>query len=146
MMLDPANTMIFDHERGNVSVFGTGDEPFNLTTVDDTAHFTAKIAVDPAEVSGVHYVSGAEASWNTIAAEIEQVSGRALTLRRLGDADDLRRVIADAEDPWSVVPQWYLLSMLTVPPFPTNDNRRYPDAHPTGLREHVTNTYAPAAT
>jgi hypothetical protein len=23
-------------------LWGTGDEPFNLTTVDDTAHFTAR--------------------------------------------------------------------------------------------------------
>jgi uncharacterized protein YbjT (DUF2867 family) len=140
MMLDRANTMIFDDERGTVSVFGTGDEPFNLTTVDDTARFTAKIATDPAEVTGVHYVSGAEASWNTIAAEIGRVSGRHLTLNRLGDADDLRRVIADAEDPWSVVPQWYFLCMLTVAPFPTNDNHRYPDAVPTGLHDHLAQT------
>jgi hypothetical protein len=42
-----------------------------------------------------------------------------------------------ADDPWSVVMQWYLLSMLTVAPFSTSDNDRYPDVRPTGLRDYL---------
>jgi hypothetical protein len=33
--------------------------------------------------------------------------------------------------------QWYLLSMLTVAPFPTTDNDRYPDLRPTGLHDYL---------
>jgi hypothetical protein len=32
---------------------------------------------------------------------------------------------------------WYLLSMLTVAPFPTTDNDRYPDLRPTGLHDYL---------
>jgi len=89
-----------------------GDEPFDLTTVDDTARFTARTATDPDDVSGVCYLSGARASFNTIIAETERITGRTLKRNVLGTADDLRRITAEAQDPWSVVPQWYLLSML----------------------------------
>jgi nucleoside-diphosphate-sugar epimerase len=141
MMLDPKTAGIVDLENGTASVWGTGDEPFNLTTVEDTARFTARIATDPADVSGVRYVSGAETTFNRIIAETEAVAGMTLTRTVLGSAEDLRHIVADAEDPWSVVPQWYLLSMLTVPPFPTTDNDRYPDAHPTSLHDYLVDAH-----
>ena len=53
------------------TVWGTGDEPFNLTTVDDTARFAAKIATDPSAVAGVHYLSGAQTTFNAIIRETE---------------------------------------------------------------------------
>ncbi|WP_410628330.1 NmrA family NAD(P)-binding protein [Amycolatopsis sp. cmx-8-4] len=137
MMLDPRAAGIIDLNAGTVSLWGTGDEPFNLTTVEDTARFTAKIATDPAEISGVHYVSGAETTFNAIIDETEHLAGTTLTRNVVGDADDLRRITADAEDPWSVIQEWYLLSMLTVPPFPATDNERYPDVRPTGLHDYL---------
>jgi len=137
MMLDPRTAGIIDLNTGTVSLWGTGDEPFNLTTVEDTARFIAKIATDPADLSGVHYLSGAETTFNTIIDETEHLTGTTLIRNVLGDADDLRRITADADDPWSVIPQWYFLSMLTVPPFPTTDNDRYPGARPTGLHDYL---------
>jgi hypothetical protein len=59
----------------------------------------------------------------------------------MGSADDLRRITRDAKDPWSVVQEWDFLSMLTVPPFPTTENDRYPDAHPMGLHEYLSNAH-----
>lgn len=141
MMLDPNTPGMVDLTAGTVMVWGTGDEPFNLTTVDDTARFTAKVATDPADLSGVRYVSGAETTFNTIIDEIERVSGTTLTRNVLGSAEDLRRITAEADDPWSVVMQWYLLSMLTVAPFPTTDNDRYPDAQPTGLHDYLVDAH-----
>jgi len=138
MMLDPSAPGLVDVAGGSVTLWGTGGERFDLTTVDDTARFTARVGTDPADLSGVHYLSGEQASFNTIIAETEQITGRTLTRNVLGSADDLRRIVAAAEDPWSVVMQWYFLAMLTTPPFPTNDNDRYPDARPTGLRDYLT--------
>ena len=137
MMLDPAAAGLIDLSAGTVVLYGTGNEQFDLTTVEDTARFTSRLATDPADVSGVRYLSGARASFNTIIAETERLTGTPLTRIVLGSADDLRRITATADDPWSVVPQWYLLAMLTVAPFPTNDNDRYPDARPTGLRDYL---------
>lgn len=59
MMLDPDTAGVVDLHAGTAMVWGTGDAPFNLTTVEDTARFTARIATDPADVSGVSYLSGA---------------------------------------------------------------------------------------
>ncbi|WP_375424819.1 NmrA family NAD(P)-binding protein [uncultured Friedmanniella sp.] len=141
MLLDPATPGLLDLTAGTAMIFGTGDEPFNLTTVDDTARFVARVATDPADLSGVHYLSGAEASFNQIVAETERITGRTLTRHVAGGVDDLRSTVASASDPWSVVQQWYLLSMLTVAPFPTNDNDRYPDAHPATLRDYLTHAH-----
>lgn len=142
MMLDPGTPGLVDVANSTVTLWGTGDERFDLTTVDDTARFTARVATDPADLSGVQYVSGEQASFNTIIAETEQITGRTLSRNVLGTADDLRSVVAAANDPWSVVMQWYFLAMLTTPSFPTNDNNRYSDAHPTGLHEYLVEAHA----
>lgn len=138
MMLDPKTPGLVDVVQGTATLWGTGDEPFNLTTVEDTARFTAKVATDPTDVSGVRYLSGAESTFNTIFAETEALSGATLTRNVLGSVEDLRRITAAAADPWSVIGEWYFLSMLTVRPFPTTDNDRYPDVHPTGLHDYLT--------
>jgi len=137
LMLDPRAAHIIDLEKRTATIWGTGDEPFNLTTVDDTARFTARIATDPSDVSGVRYLTGAETSFNQIIAAVQELWGATPTRNVLGSVDDLRRITSQAADPWSVVPLWYLLSMLTVPPFPGNDNERYPDLTPTGLRGYL---------
>ena len=85
----------------------------------------------------MRYLSGAETTFNTIIAETEAITGATLTRTVMGSADDLRRIVGDAEDPWSVIMEWYFLSMLTTPPFPTTDNDRYPEAHPTGLHDYL---------
>jgi hypothetical protein len=92
-------------------------------------------------MSGVHYLSGAQASFNTIIAETERIAGITLTRNVLGSADDLRRIVATADDPWSVTQEWYFLSMLTAAPFATNDNNRYPDAHPSNLHDYLVNAH-----
>lgn len=145
MMLDPRTAGVVDLDKGTATLWGTGDEPFNLTTVEDTARFAARVATDPGDVSGVRYVSGAETSFNSIIAETERIAGTTFDRNVMGSADDLRAMIAAADSPWSVVMQWYFLSMLTVPPFPTNENERYPDARPTGLREYLVRAHAELA-
>ena len=137
MMLNPSVPGLVDLDAGTVTLWGTGDEPFNLTTVDDTARFTARLATDHADVSGVHYLSGAETTFNAIAEETERLTGTRLTRDVLGSSADLRGIVDGTDDPWSVVMQWYLLSMLTVAPFPTTDNDRYPDIHLTGLHDYL---------
>jgi len=137
MMLDPKTAGIVNLADGSAQLWGTGDERFNLTTVDDTARFTAKLAIDPADVSGVRTVSGAQTTFNEIIAESERLSGTSLTKNVLGDADDLRRITAAADDPWSVVMQWYVLAMITVPPFARTDNDRYPNLRLTSLHDYL---------
>ncbi|SDS35893.1 NmrA-like family protein [Friedmanniella luteola] len=138
MMLYPQTAGIVDLHTDTARLWGTGDEPFNLTTVDDTAQFTARLATDPDDISGVRRVSGAETTFNTIIAKTGTLTGRPLTIQVLGDADDLRRITAAAQDPWSVLTEWYFLSMITVPPFATTDTDRYPDLQLTTLDDYLT--------
>ena len=79
MMLDPAVPGLINLSGGTVMLWGTGDEPFDLTTVEDTARFTARVATDPADVSGVRYLSGERTTFNTIIAETERLTGTTLT-------------------------------------------------------------------
>jgi len=141
MMLDPETAGIVNLQNNSARLWGTGDESFNLTTVDDTAHFTARLATDPADVSGVRTVSGAETTFNIIIAETERLADTTLAVQILGDADDLRRITAEADNPWSVIRQWYFLSMITVPPFARTDNHRYPELELTTLDQYLTDAH-----
>lgn len=142
MMLDPKTAGIVNLQTGTARLWGSGDEPFNLTTVDDAAHFAARLATDPADVSGVRTVSGAETTFNTIITKTEELTGAKLAVQVLGGADDLRRITAAATDPWAVVMEWYFLSMITVPPFAQTDNDRYADLHLTTLDDYLTAAHA----
>jgi hypothetical protein len=137
MMTDPKTAGIVNLQNATARIWGTGDEPFNLTTVDDTARFTAFLATDPAELGGVRAVSGAETTFNKIVAGAERLTGKAFTVNVAGSAEDLRRITAGAEDPWSVIMPWYVLSMITVPPFAVTENDRYPDLTLTTLDDHL---------
>ena len=143
-MLDPATPGMIDLAAGTATLFGRGDEPFDLTTVDDTARFTAHLATDPADVSGVRYVSGSRTTWGEIFAETEQITGRPLTRNRVASTEDLRRITAHAEDPWSVLPQWYVLAMLTTAPFPRSDDH-YPGPPATTLHDYLAGAHAALA-
>lgn len=141
-MLDPTRPGLLDVGDGTVMLWGTGDEPFDVTTVEDTARFAARVATDPEDRSGVRYVSGSRTTWNEVIAETEKLTGRTLTRNVVGDADSLRETVARAEDPWSVVMQWYVLAMLTTPPFPTTENDRYPDVRPTTMHDYLAGAHA----
>jgi uncharacterized protein YbjT (DUF2867 family) len=139
-MLFPGYRQFVDVPAGVVRFWGTGDEPFNLTTVADTARFAAKLAVDDTAASGVHAISGAQVTWKGIARELEAVTGATLKTESFGDAEQLRAVIADKGGSWNAVGEWYLLSMLSTPVLvPEND--RYPDARPTDLHSHLVASY-----
>lgn len=140
MMLDPNTAGLIDLNVGTATLWGTGNEP-STSPPSTTPRFTSRIATDSADLAGIRYFSGAETTFNAIIAESERLSGKTLTRNVMGSADDLRRITADANDPWSVVQEWYFLSMLTVPPFPTNENDRYADAQPTGLHEYLADAH-----
>ncbi len=143
MMLDPGSSAVVDLDTNTARLFGSGEERFNLTTVSDTARFTAMLAIDDADVAGIHYVSGAETSFSEIINKIEAAAGVTIERQTMGGVTDLRNMVAGADDPWSVVMPWYLLCMLTVPAFATLDNDRYPTIVWTGLDAVVEGAYSP---
>ncbi len=140
-ILHPDNTGMIDLDSGVVRFWGSGDEPIDMTTVEDTARFTARVAIDPDAASGVHTISGARVTFNDLAREIEAVTGIAMTPVSWGDVDALRDVITAKGGGWPAMRDWYFVSMLTTPVFDKPANHRYPDVRPLSLSHYVASAY-----
>ncbi|AMM19016.1 hypothetical protein AX769_01235 [Frondihabitans sp. PAMC 28766] len=142
MMIDPNTAGVVDLGHGTGSYYGSGDDEFDVTLVDDVARFTAALAVDLDARPGVHAISGSRTSFGAIIAEVEEITGRTLERLHRGDAADLRAAITAAASPWAVMGQWYNLSMIETPPFETVENDRYAAAQPTSLADYLRSALA----
>ena len=90
-----------EHGEATVSFWGEGDERFGATSVDDTARYTAKAAVDRGLSSGKFAIAGQKLSLDEVTAAFERVTGRTFRRERRGSVEDLRAWITDkrANDP-----------------------------------------------
>lgn len=91
----PGALVVFDDEEGTATFWGTGDEHFEATTIDDTARYTARAAIDPDLPAGKFAVAGDRVSFNKIVAAHERATGRRYEPRSRGDVDSLRAWIDD---------------------------------------------------
>ncbi len=66
----------FDDEAGIATLWGTGKERFDATTVDDTARYAARVAVDESVPSGKFAVAGQRLSLGDIVSAVERGTGR----------------------------------------------------------------------
>ncbi|MFF4770755.1 NmrA family NAD(P)-binding protein [Streptomyces sp. NPDC001255] len=128
---------IVDSGSQAVTCWGTGTEPSNMTTVEDTARLTARLALDDAVSAGVHTFAATEATPKQIAEEISRVTGRTYTVNSRGTLDELREAISNAHDPAAAIGLWYQLVVATTPTFTAPENDRYPDIELTTLHEQV---------
>lgn len=142
MMLDPRTAGVVDLAKGTGNFYGDGDDPFDITLIDDVAAFTARVATDESATAGTYALSGSRTSFNDIIAEVEKLTGRTLTRNSRGSVEDLRAAVAAAGNPWAAIGQWYNLSMITTPPFTATANDRYPDLAPTTLTSYLRSTLA----
>jgi uncharacterized protein YbjT (DUF2867 family) len=137
MMLDPRTAGVVDLDKGTGNYYGDGTDQFDVTLIDDVAAFTARLAVDEFATAGTYALSGSRTSFNSIIAEVEHLTGRALTRNPRGSIDDLRAAVAAAGNPWAAIGLWYNLAMITTPPFTTTANQRYADLAPTTLSAYL---------
>lgn len=137
MMLDPRTARVVDLDRGVGNFYGDGTDQFDLTLIDDIARFTARLAVDQSATAGVYAISGSTTSFERIISAVEEQTGRTLARNNRGSVAELRTTVTEAQNPWSVMGEWYNLSMLTTPTFAVTANDRYPDAHPTSLGDYL---------
>jgi uncharacterized protein YbjT (DUF2867 family) len=140
MMLDPHTAGVVDLEKGAGNYYGDGTDQFDVTLIDDVAAFTARLAVDEFATAGTYSLSGSRTSFNGIIAQVEHLTGRALTRNPRGSVEDLRAAVARAGNPWAAIGQWYNLAMITTPPFSATANERYPDLVPTRLGAYLERT------
>jgi len=106
----------FDDEAGVATFWGTGEERFDATTVDDTARYAARVAVDASVPSGKFAVSAQQLSFGDIVSAVERGAGRRYERRSRGTTDDLRAWIADqreAGETTAAMYGTYQLYMLT---------------------------------
>lgn len=135
MFLDPRTAGFLDDAEGVASFWGTGHERFEATTVDDTARYTSRAALDPAVPNGTFAVAADHVSFQQMTDTVEELTGRTYERRSLGTADDLRARIDQARhaDPTSMawIPLVYLLFMVTgQTSLDDLQNGRYPDLRP----------------
>ncbi len=129
--LDGMVDMGFDHTARQVNFWGTGDEIFEATTVEDTAQFTARAAIDHDLNSGPFPIVGDRVSANTMTDVVERVTGQHYTRRSNGGVDDLRATLVDARDRGDVMSQTYAAYLLYMTSGQTRvsdpQNSRYPE-------------------
>ncbi len=116
-----------DLEAGTVGFYGNGDEPFEVTSLDDTARMTAKMALDRGVPPGKFAFAGDRISFRDAGRIIGERAGQVLRPVSFGSEADLRAAMAGA-DPDKRVMLGYLLCMLTgQTSLDALQNDRYPD-------------------
>lgn len=132
---------IVDWERGTLSHWGDPDQPLDLTSVSDTAAYTAAVALDPGATGTLRF-AGEVVSFRRFHEAVERGSGRRLELRTLGTADELRAEIERratlTDNPFDYVAlqyQWCMVSGKAK--FDTLDNDRYPQVTPVSVADFV---------
>ncbi len=129
----------FDDEAGIAIFWGTGEERFDATTVDDTARYAARVAVDASVPSGKFAVAGQRLSLGDIVFAVERGTGRRYERRSRGTTEDLRAWISAQREAGEAMAamygayQLYLLTGQTALDDLQND--RYPDIEPVTLAQ-----------
>lgn len=113
------------------------------TTYDDTARYTAEVAVDERPIPRKFNIAGSVVDFAQLVAEYEAGSGKKLKIERLGSLEDLSARIAELQQQspqnlLAYLPLMYLRSVLSgegkLEPLMNN---RYPNIKPTTVREYV---------
>lgn len=116
-----------DLDAGTISFFGDGEQRIDVTSVEDTARMTARVAIDRGLAPGKFAFSGDRVSFRDVAAIVSQQLGREIVPVSLGSEADLRAAMAAAE-PQQRVMLAYLLYMTNGQTALSNhQDGRYPD-------------------
>jgi uncharacterized protein YbjT (DUF2867 family) len=115
-MLLPGKGAI-DDVAGTVSFWGDGKMPIEVTTVEDTARMTARVALDREVVGGKFAFAGDRLSLDQAAAVLEKHTGRLYRRISLGSEAQLRAAhkaaIINTADPFGHIMLAYMLYMTT---------------------------------
>ena len=137
---------VFDMDAGSATYWGDGTERFDATSVEDTARYAARAAVDRTLSSGKFSIAGEQLSFSKVIDAVEAVSGRHFERKSHGSVADLETLIARqrAKDPGSMeaLGNTYLLYMLNGrTSLDDLQNDRYADLRPESYAEHVRRTW-----
>ncbi len=128
-MLAPGTGLI-DYDKGVITFWGGGHQQVEVTTVDDTARMTARVALDRSVASGKFAFAGDRLSFQQAADSAAALTGRTFTRRSLGTEAELRSAMKQAAkaDPRQYVMLGYQLYMLNgQTALDDLQSARYPD-------------------
>lgn len=128
-LFGPGSPLI-DYDEGIVTFWGDGTQPFEMTSVEDTARMTARVALDRHVASGKFAFAGDRLSFQQAADAAEAVTGRRFERRSLGGEADLRARMAAlaASAPSQALILAYQLYMLNgQTALDDLQSQRYPD-------------------
>ncbi|MEV0615076.1 NmrA family NAD(P)-binding protein [Nonomuraea sp. NPDC050404] len=133
---------VLDPAAGTFSVWGEGTRPIDITTIPDTAAFTAAIALDPRTAGRDVHVVGRQLSMLELRNEVEAASGRRWELVRKGTLQDLRAEVVrrqfTASSPLGYVALQYQVAMFDgTASLRDVRNADYPDVTPTSLADYL---------
>jgi uncharacterized protein YbjT (DUF2867 family) len=126
-----------------IMFWGNANQPLDFTTIDNTAKYTAAVAIDTATPRYLR-IAGEVASPHELQKIASEVTGHPFKLLRPGGLSAFKTMIAItrfvAPQKKEVFPAWqgmqYLHNMFTgLPKLHPLDNARYPGIHWTGVRE-----------
>ena len=100
-----------DLDKGTIGFFGDGERPIEVTSVEDTARMTARVALDRTVPAGKLAFAGDRISFRQAGEIIGRQIGRTLKPVSYGSESDLRSAMA-AADPQKRVMLAYLLYMI----------------------------------
>lgn len=133
---------LIDPQAGTYSFWGDLDMKMDFTTMDDTARYVAAAALDPRVADQALEVAGDQITHREIMDAYAAASGRTLTPRRLGSADELKAWItarqATARHFMEYLPAQYQWAMASGKgKLRDVRNDLYPDIRPTPVREFL---------
>jgi nucleoside-diphosphate-sugar epimerase len=133
---------ILDPAAGTFSVWGDGNRPIDITTIPDTAAYTAAIALDPGTAGRDVHIAGQQLSLLQLRNEVEAASGRPWKLVRKGTVRDLQEEItrrqAKASHMYEYVALQYQVAMYDgTGSLGKLSNTDYPDITPTSVASYL---------
>ena len=135
-LFKPGNGAI-DLEKGTVGFYGDGNQKVEITTVDDTAAMTARVALDRTVPAGKFAFAGDRISFREAGEIVARQTGREMKPVSYGSEADLRAAMASA-DPHKQVMLAYLLYMTNGQTALTElRNDRYPEVRLKGFAEYL---------
>lgn len=129
-------TPLLDLKNHTVGYWEDANWAYDATTVENTAEYTAAVALDSSAPKKLH-IAGIRINAHEMKSVIQAITEKSFELKDLGSRESFSNVVtqmrsSDPEGEQELYPQWqgmqYLLSMFTVASQPL-DNDRYPGIH-----------------
>lgn len=136
----PGAVIEIDEQAKTGTFWGAGDEPFEATTIENTARYIVHAAIDP-DVQAGKFAVGQTVTFAAILEALGRAAGHTYTPHSRGSVDDLREWTQeqrDANNEQMATIGTYLTYMLSGQTRLENlQNDNYPDIPPTTLDDVI---------